>query len=163
MRARNDAYIPALQYGAGEVRVPQFAEVTLPAFSFTHTYVVAAIIAYYTLSNTAEITIRRPLEEHVEDNETFALCVSYTEDGETFRYVLNKPVWFDGILFPTYTGQKLGPACKLEIWSLDDLSPAVSADDIVIAVGPLTFQGPGQITVCGQIVGAAETLTAVEV
>ncbi len=161
--ARNDAYIPSLQFGVGTVRTPQFGTVTIPAFSYTHLYTVAAIIAYYDLSNTAEITIRRPLEDHVLENETLALCCSYTEDGQTFRYVLHKPSWFDGILYPEYSGQKLGATARIEVWSLDDLSPAVSAEDIVITIGPLTFQGPGQITICGQIVGDAETLVAVEV
>ena len=159
--ARNDAYIPTLQYGAGLVRVPQFGEVTIPAFSYAHGFTVAAIVAYYEMANTDAITIRRPLDDAVLENETFALCCSYTEDGETFRYVLTKPVWFDGVLFPDYEGQKLGAACKIEVWSLDDLSPAVSTEDIVIYVGPLTFQGPGQIAVCGQITGNSETLTAV--
>ena len=159
--ARNDAYIPTLQYGTGTVRVPQFGEVTIPAFSFAHNYTVAAIIAYYVLSNADSITIRRPLDDAVVENETFALCCSYTEDSQTFRYVLTKPVWFDGILFPDYEGQKLGAACKIEVWSLDDLSPAVATEDIVISVGPLTFQGPGQIATCGQITSDSETLTAV--
>lgn len=163
MRARNDAFISAIQYGIGEVRSPQFAEAVIPAFSYTHAYVVAAVVAYYELSNTAALTIRRPLEDHVIDNETYALCASYTEDGNTFRYVLNKPLWFDGILFPEYTGQKLGAAAKIEVWTLDDISPAVSADDIVLTIGPLTFQGPGQVTLCGQIPIDSTTLTAVEV
>lgn len=159
--ARNDAYIPALQYGSGLVRSPQFGEVTIPAFSYTHSYLVAAVIAYYEMANTDAITIRRPLDDAVVENETFALCCSYTENSQTFRYVLTKPDWFDGILFPDYAGQKLGASCKIEVWSLDDISPAVSTEDIVINVGPLTFQGPGQIAVCGQITGNSETLTAV--
>jgi len=159
--ARNDAYIPVLQFGAGEVRAPQFGEVTISAFSYTHAYIVAAIIAYYEMANTDYITIRRPLDDAVVENETFVLCCSYTVNGETFRYVLSKPIWFDGVLYPTYAGQKLGPACRIEVWSLDDLSPAVASDDIVINVGPLTFQTAGQITLCGQVVANTETLTAV--
>ena len=158
--ARNDAYIPSLQFGPADVRAPQFGEVTIPAFSYTHAYVVAAIIAYYELPNTLSVTIRRPLADEVTENETFALCCSYTEDGQTFRYVLHKPIWFDGILFPTYTGQRLGPAARIEVWSLDDLSPAVSSEDIVINVGPLTFQTAGQITTFGQITADTTTLTA---
>lgn len=158
---RNDAYIPSLSYGTGTVRAPQFGEVTIPAFSYTHSYTVAAVIAYYEMANIDSITIRRPLDDAVVENETFALCCSYTENSQTFRYVLTKPDWFDGILYPTYEGQKLGAACKIEVWSLDNLSPAVASEDIVIYVGPLTFQGPGQIATCGQITANTETLTAV--
>ena len=159
MQTRNDAYILALQYGTGEYIQPQFNTAVIPAFSYTHTYTVSAIIAEYPLGNTDAVSIRLPLPADVEDNETYALCARYTENSTTFRYVLYKPAWHGGILFPAYTGQKLGAAAVLEVWSLDDLSPAVADADIELTVGPLNFQTPGQIATCGQIQGETTTLT----
>lgn len=159
MNTRNDAYISALQYGTGQYIQPQLNTVVIEAFSYTHAYTVAAIIAEYPLENTVEVSVRLPLPDVVADNETFALCARYTEGSTTFRYVLYKPDWFDGILFPAYSGQKLGISAVLEIWSLDDISPAVADEDIELTVGPLNFQTPGQIATCGQIQGTTTTLT----
>lgn len=160
MNTRNDAYISALQYGTGQYIQPQFNTAVIEAFSYTHVYTVAAIIAEYPLENEDAISIRLPLPDVVADNETFALCTRYTTATATVRYVLYKPNWFDGILFPAYTGQKLGASAVLEIWSLDDISPAVADEDIELTIGPLNFQTPGQIATCGQLQGTTTTLTA---
>ena len=108
---RNDAYISALAYGQGTYVQPAFNGVVIPAFSYAHTYIVAAIV-------------------------------------------------FDGILFPSYAGQKLGADAVLEIWALDSYSPCVADEDIELTVGPLTFQAAGRIATCGQIEGTTTTLTA---
>lgn len=157
---RNDAYISALQYGQGTYVQPAFGAVVIPAFSYAHTYIVAAIVAEYELNNTDAVSVRQPLPDVVVENETFSLCARYTENSVTYRYVLYKPAWFDGILFPAYAGQKLGADAVLEIWTLDSYSPCVADEDIELTVGPLTFQAAGQIATCGQIQGTTTTLTA---
>ena len=160
MNARTDAYIPALQYGTGTYIQPAFNTLVIPEFSYTNSYIVSAILAEYAVGNSSAFSIRLPLEDNVVDAESFALCARYTENGQTYRYVLHKPAWFGGILFPAYTGQKLGPSAYLEIWSLDDLTPAEVDGDINLRTGPLTFQAPGQIATCGQIQGTTTTLAA---
>ena len=160
MNTRNDAFVQALQYGTGQYIQPQFNTAVIEAFSYTNAYTVAAILAEYPLENEDAISIRLPLPDVVVDNETFALCARYTTATATVRYVLYKPTWFDGILFPAYTGQKLGASAVLEIWSLDDITPAVADEDIELTIGPLNFQTPGQIATCGPIEGTTTTLTA---
>lgn len=159
---RNDAYISALAYGTGTYVQPQFNTVTVPAFSYEHSNVVAAIIAEAELGNADAVSIRLPLPEAVAENEAFALCARYTENSNTYRYVLYKPDWFDGILWPEYTGQKLGADAVLEIWTLDSLSPC-EGDEFTLTVGPLNFQAAGQIATCGQIQGTDTTLTLTEI
>ena len=109
MQTRNDAFISALQFGTGQYVQPQFNTAVIPAFSYAHAYTVSAIIAEYPLANTDAVSIRLPLPATVEDNETYALCARYTENSTTFRYVLYKPAWHGGILFPPIPGQSLGP------------------------------------------------------
>lgn len=160
MQTRNDAFIQSLQFGEGVYIQPQFNTVTILEFSYAHAHAVATILAEYPLDNTAAVSIRLPLQEAVEEDETFGLCVRYTENSTTFRYVLHKPAWYDGILFPEYTGQKLGPSATLEVWALANISPAEITEDIELTIGPLVFQTPGQIATCGQIQGESTTLTA---
>lgn len=160
MQTRNDAYIPALQYGEGVYIQPQFNTAVIPEFSYAHAHAVATIVAEYPLENTSAVSIRLPVPEAVESNETFGLCARYTEGATTFRYVLYKPAWYDGILFPEYTGQKLGASATLEVWALANITPAEIDEDIELTVGPLVLQSPGQIATCGQIQGETTTLTA---
>ncbi len=160
MQTRNDAFIQSLQFGEGVYIQPQFNTVTILEFSYAHAHAVATILAEYPLDNTAAVSIRLPLQEAVELNETFGLCARYTENSTTFRYVLHKPAWYDGILFPEYTGQKLGISATLEVWALANISPAEITEDIELTIGPLVFQTPGQIATCGQIQGESTTLSA---
>lgn len=160
MQTRNDAFVQALQFGDGVYIQPQFNTAVIPEFSYGHTETVATILAEYPLENTSAVSIRLPLPQAVTENETFGLCARYTEGSTTFRYVLHKPAWYDGILFPEYTGQKLGPSATLEVWALANISPAAIDEDIELTVGPLIFQTPGQIATCGQLQGESTTLTA---
>ena len=160
MQTRNDAFVQALQFGDGVYIQPQFNTAVIPEFSYGHTETVATILAEYPLENTSAVSIRLPLPQAVTENETFGLCARYTEGSTTFRYVLHKPAWYDGILFPEYTGQKLGPSATLEVWALANITPAEIDEDIELTVGPLVLQSPGQIATCGQIQGETTTLTA---
>lgn len=160
MQTRNDAFVQSLQFGEGVYIQPQFNTVVIPEFSYAHAHAVATILAEYPLENPAAVSIRLPVPETVESNETFGLCVRYTENSTTFRYVLHKPAWYDGILFPEYTGQKLGISATLEVWALANITPAAIDEDIEMTIGPLVFQTPGQIATCGQIQGESTTLTA---
>lgn len=160
MQTRNDAFIQSLQFGEGVYIQPQFNTAVIPEFSYAHAEVVATILAEYPLENPTAVSIRLPLQDAVTENETFGLCARYTEGSTTFRYVLYKPAWYDGILFPEYTGQKLGPSATLEVWALANITPAAIDEDIEVTIGPLIFQTPGQIATCGQIQGETTTLTA---
>lgn len=160
MQTRNDAFVQSIQFGEGVYIQPQFNTAVIPEFSYAHAEVVATILAEYPLENSSSVSIRLPLQDAVTENETFGLCARYTEGSTTFRYVLHKPAWYDGILFPEYTGQKLGPDATLEVWALANITPAAIDEDIELTVGPLVFQTPGQIATCGQIQGETTTLTA---
>jgi len=159
MQTRNDAYISALQFGPSVNIQPQFNTAVIEAFSYDNASVVSTILAEYPLENTDAISIRLPISDAAVDADSFALCARYTENSVTVRYVLTKPTWFGNILFPQYTGQKLGPSAVVEVWSLDDTTPAVCDEDIELTVGPLVFQTAGQIAVCGQIQADTTTLT----
>jgi len=133
MNTRNDAYISALQYGTGQYIQPQFNTAVIEAFSYTHVYTVAAIIAEYELENTVEVSIRLPLPDVVADNETFALCARYTEGSLTVRYVLYKPDWFDGILFPAYTGQRTAAFTPMQAQAMQNVAGMQTSGQITDA------------------------------
>ena len=156
---RNDAYISALQCGQATYVQPQFNAAVIEAFEQANPYSTPAIIMEYTLPNTTAVSIRLPAPDAITENETFGCCVRYTENSVTYRYLISKPIWFDGILFPVYTGQKLGAGAVIEIWSLDDIGPAVLSEDVTFYYGPLVFQAPGQIATGGQIQATTTTLT----
>lgn len=115
------------------------------------------ILATYAMGNTANTSIILPLDDNILAIEDCALCVSFTVDAVTHRYVLHKPSSIDGVLYANYNGELIGPSAKIEVWS-NPIFDEVSFDDLVFTLTDLTHQTNGAVLTTGQITGEARTL-----
>ncbi len=157
MNALNSAYTNPQAVGEARLFLPTFLELVIEEFSYTHSDTVPTIRAEYPVGNAVGFSIRRPMPDVVLENETFGLAVRYSlATGEVVRYALFKPLLMDGLLYPDYGGQKLGPSAVIEIWSMPGESPAAS-DGFTLYAGPLKFITSEQF--CYQSPPAADSLT----
>lgn len=164
MKARNSAWIQPQVVGEIAPFQPTFLELVIDSFEYAVADATPTLRVEYPIENEGAFTIRRPMPEEVTDNGTFGLAVRYTvTTGEVVRYVLFKPLTMDGLLFPTYTGQKLGPSAILELWSMPGESEMVSTAGFTIYAGPLTLIQPSQYMICGPTTPTSQTLTGTAV
>lgn len=154
----NNAFIPAQTFSAVDTCQPAFDTLVIPEFDIENANATPTILQTCALGNTEAFTIRLPLDSAVEENETFALCVSFTINSETVRYAIHKPIWVDGILYPAYSGQSIGASATLEIWGvLEDTNAA--ADEFTLTIGPMTLLPEDSAQVIQEITGTETTLT----
>lgn len=155
------ARMPSSIWGEALIRDAQNTTATIPAFAIANvTDFSPLILAEYPLTNTSPVTIHRPLPDVIEFNETFILAVRFADSSNnTIRYVLHRPTGITDLLYPTYSGQKIGASAVLEIWSATGSDMAIIEEDAVLTLGLLTFQGQAQLCFCGQITADALTLT----
>ena len=135
-------------------------KVTLPAFAYNNGEPdFPVLLATAPLDNTTATTITLPLPVELTENETFALAIRFTLDGNTVRYLLHKPQSLDGLLYATYQGQAIHPSAVFEIWA----NPAEDAIELFEAVelqlGDFTSRGSAIVSYGGAISGVTSTLT----
>lgn len=113
---------------------PYRSAVILPSFNYeTRESATSYIVAEYNLLNTSSITIARPLDDLLTDNDTFALAVRCQGPGNrTLRYVLT-PKEDLALLYPEYNGQTIYQDGVLEVWvrSENAVTPQL-AEDVTI-------------------------------
>ncbi len=163
MNALNSQAINIQAVGQSAVFAPTFLELVIPEFSYSHTDAVPTVRAEYPVNNTVGFSIRRPMPDEVEENLTFGLAVRYTiTTGETVRYCLFKPRLMDGLLYPSYSGQRLGPSAVIEIWSMPG-EPDMESAGFTLYAGPMKFITAQQFCFCGQPAADSLTLTGTAV
>jgi len=164
MIARNSAFIQPQVVGDISPFQPTFLELVVGEFSYATSDSVPTLRAEYPLENTIAFTIRRPMPDEVTENDTFGLAVRYTlSTGQIVRYALYKPYLMNGLLYPAYAGQKLGPSAILELWSMPGESAMESATGFTLYAGPLTMIQPNQYMICGPTTPTSQTLTGTAV
>lgn len=97
-------------------------EIQLAAFNYDVDWLgVSDLLSTWDINNTTEFSLQLPI---TAPNDTFLLCVAWTdEDGNALRYKL----WDGGVLYyPVYDGQRIGVDAQLEIWSIDDITAAMT-------------------------------------
>lgn len=109
--------------------------VIIPAFSYVSVWSgVSQLLARYALSNTADICIKRPIEQ---PNDSFISAVSWMdEDGNTFRYKLTEDI-SEVLYYPLYEGTNIGPSAYLEIWSVEDFATAAITANWILELSGL--------------------------
>lgn len=105
-------------------------EIVIPAFSYPHPAGSGAsqIVAIYYPAITYLWSVRFPI---VQPNNTFVAVLRYTSSGVTYRYKL----WEDiGEILPQYNlyiGETMPVNTVIEIWSVPDLTAAISAQWVI--------------------------------
>lgn len=148
----------------GSVLQPVAVSAHIAAFTVVGPGGVSSIVDTYPITNTGYITIGQPFGG-VDDwnpDTTYAVCVSYTENSVTYRYVL-----FDGngnvpLNFPVYEGQTLGPSATIEIWSAADtvsISASVALDFTINTLTRYTNNN-SPMCFCSTLTGSTLTLVS---
>jgi len=102
-------------------------EIQLAAFNYNVTWSgVSDLLSTWDINNNTEFSLQLPI---TAPNETFVLCVAWTdEDGNAYRYKL----WDSGVLYyPVYDGQRIGVDAQLEVWSVADVTAALTSTFIM--------------------------------
>lgn len=128
--------------------LPSVVECTILAFTLANdTPTTPTIVAEYPITNNIALTIEQPFMDTLEDT-TYLIAVRYTDtDGNVFRYILYAPDDFT-ILYPAYTGQKLGASAIVEIWANPDETLITASQDIVFNLNTLTMYNQSNSTLC---------------
>ena len=99
-------------FSPSTAQAPSRTEILLPAFSYTVSWAgVSDLLATWSVGNTTEVSLKLPIDA---PNDSFVLCVSWTEGLDTYRFKL----WDGGVLhYPLYNGERIGTSAKIEVWS----------------------------------------------
>ncbi len=96
----------------------------LDAFTYNVTWLgVSDLLSQWDINNTTAFSLKLPI---TAPNSTFLLCVAWEDSaGNAYRYKL----WDGGVLhYPLYNGERIEVDAKLEVWSIDNVTAAMSSD-----------------------------------
>lgn len=113
-----------MQYPFRETHVDTVTRttLTLAAFNYNVTWLgVSDLLSQWDINNTTEFSIKLPL---TAPNATFLLCVAWEDsNSNAYRYKL----WDGGVLhYPIYNGERIGVDAKLEVWSIGNVTAALT-------------------------------------